>query len=74
MSRLICIVPFCRRTRSADREPRYSEWCCPEHWRHVPQRLKLLRRRAHRYGRRRLDDMLWVRCKRAAIEAAGGIR
>lgn len=114
--RLTCIVPFCRRTRAADREPRYAEWCCGDHWRLVPMKLRRFRTRCLKAVRRACehraavydqadaaaaklnglmhqDDLAscraadgeaghamirasraWERCKRAAIEAAGGIR
>ncbi|PPE77121.1 hypothetical protein C3941_25360 [Kaistia algarum] len=76
--RVACLVPFCRRTRGDHKgeEPMQSgaEWICGEHWRAVPRRLKAIRRRAWRLGKDGAAlARLWRACKRAAIEAAGGI-
>jgi hypothetical protein len=79
--RMSCCVPFCRRTRKDD--GRFSEWICPKHWKPVPTRLKALKKACDRRVRSTLGlaheereraNRIWDRCKRAAIEAAGGIR
>ena len=76
--RVACLVPFCRRTRGdrkgeAPLQPD-AEWICGEHWRAVPRRLKAIRARAERRGKSaEARRRLWAACKRAAIEAAGGI-
>jgi hypothetical protein len=77
--RLPCCVPFCRRTRKDD--GRYREWICAIHWKPVPPRLKkfklaTVRRALSCPGPKEIAraDRAWARCKRAAIEAAGGIR
>jgi hypothetical protein len=74
--RLPCCVPFCRSTRG-DRKGcpivPGMEWLCSRHWALVPRRLKRLRSLAKRRHRDALDDLLWARCKRIAIEAAGGL-
>jgi hypothetical protein len=67
-ARLPCCVPFCRRTTRNDRG--WAEWLCPRHWRLVDAEIKALRRRVRRKGRHRLDDMLWRRAKRQAIDRA----
>jgi hypothetical protein len=66
-ARLPCCVPFCRRTTPAGG---WAEWLCPRHWRLVDAEIKALRRRVRRKGRHRLDDMLWRRAKRQAIDRA----
>lgn len=68
--RLRCCVPFCRRTTRNDRG--WDEWLCAAHWKLVDTDIKALRRRARRKGRQRLDNMLWRRAKRQAIERALG--
>lgn len=70
--RIRCSVPFCRRTTGRFSLP--TEWICGDHWRGVPQRLRRLYSLAKR--RRKPDAVLnyiWMKCKRAAIERAGGI-
>jgi hypothetical protein len=78
--RLPCCVPFCRRSRKDD--GKFKEWICGIHWKPVPARLKWFKRAADRRVRstfglaaheRARADRAWARCKRAAIEAAGGI-
>lgn len=82
-TRIHCCVPFCRATRG-DRKvspvAQISEWICARHWKAVPARLKRRRAAARRLARKGqteraawLDAWLWRECKRAAIEAAGGI-
>lgn len=83
--RIHCCVPFCRRTTAARLlPPGHTEWMCSEHWRVVPSRLKRRRAKLHRKLAKSyiaitalrieaLDDRVWAACKRAAIEAAGGI-
>lgn len=82
--RITCCVPFCRGTRGlrkADAGIMPEEWICSKHWKLVPARLKRLRSAARRVGRKgqaertyKIDGWLWRECKRAAIEAAGGLR
>lgn len=87
--RLSCCVPHCRRTKPVSPEiveldvvviDLAEEWVCSTHWRQVPVRL----RRLHSAAKRRLRERrtvrfalvagrIWERCKRAAIEAGGGI-
>lgn len=70
MQRLRCLVPFCRRTTRAGR---YREWICGAHWRLTSRawrrRFFLFRRR----GRQDLEDRMWLRLKRQAIERAMGL-
>lgn len=78
-SRLMCVVPHCQRTRGERKgEPAItedSEWICGEHWRAVPRQLKAIKSRAFRQGRPGAAlRRIWNKCKRAAIEAAMGIR
>jgi len=76
--RVLCIVPYCRRT--AKRLDAHHEWICGKHWSLVPRAY----RRAYARAKRRFkvrqtlllwkcSGMLWSRCKRAAIERAVGI-
>lgn len=44
--RLLCCVPFCRRTRADDGD--FVEWMCGDHYRLVDRRLKTLRSRIRR--------------------------
>lgn len=83
MTRISCCVPFCRRTIAIERLLPDNEWLCAEHWRAVPRQLKAvrarLRRRRKRLGHqtsvmRGIDARSWELCKRAAIEAVGGLR
>ncbi|MFG1250004.1 hypothetical protein [Xanthobacter flavus] len=83
--RVRCCVPFCERTRGDRKsEPPLgpgTEWICGEHWQRVPRRLKLIRSRLKRRsagaGWTDTDQLIsarvWLRCKRAAIEAAAGL-
>ena len=73
--RVPCAVPFCRRTRGLRRgdERLPPEWICGDHWRLVDRRLRRLKAKAERRERWRLAAMLWLRCKRQAIERAFGI-
>lgn len=79
MSRVRCVVPFCRRTREDD--PRFSEWICGDHWRMVPKKYRQVygrfKRRWRRFGTpvsyHPRGSRLWERIKREAIERAGGI-
>lgn len=81
VTRLPCLVPFCRRTRGDRKNDPLRpglEWICAEHWRLVDRSLKLKRRRLRRrHGDspcgRRLDHWIWKRMKAQAIERAGGI-
>lgn len=68
--RIPCVVPFCR--CGATCYPPGYEIICPKHYRLVDRGLKALRRKARRRGKERLDDMLWQRIKRQAIERASG--
>lgn len=70
MSRVPCVVPFCRRTTKAGN---FREWICGKHWRPVSRRLKWLKRTAKRRGRYDIAARTWERCKRQAIERAAGI-
>jgi hypothetical protein len=76
--RMPCCVPFCRRTRRND--GRFREWICAIHWRAVPRRLKAYKRATQRRAVATLDpqeiaraNRAWERCKRVAIEKAGGL-
>lgn len=69
--RLTCVVPFCRRTRSA---PRLYEWICGDHWPAVPLMTRRVLARAKRRRDRETFDLAWRRCKAAAIEIAAGVR
>ena len=70
--RLPCCVPFCRRTTKDNRG--FNEWLCSKHYGLVDQKLKALRRRALRRGRYELDELIWRRLKRQAIERAVGLQ
>ena len=70
MSRMRCVVPFCRHTTGRFTS---GEWICADHWRAVPARLKRLKRLAERRQRAALAGWLWRRCKATAIEAAMGL-
>lgn len=48
-ARLLCCVPFCRRTTAAGA---FREWVCGKHWRLVSPRTKRWRRRADRLAAR----------------------
>lgn len=68
--RMMCCVPHCNRSCKIGL---WAEWICGKHWRLVG---KITRRRFFMARRRRLRDSenyLWRRCKRQAIERAGGI-
>jgi hypothetical protein len=69
--RIPCVVPHCR--CGATCYPPGFEIICPKHYRLVDRSLKALRRRARRAGKHRLDQLLWRRIKRQAIERATGI-
>lgn len=84
--RVRCLVPHCDHTRGDRKDDQLhpgAEWICGEHWRRVPRRLKLirsrLRRRRARLGGKMtavmqgIENRSWELCKRAAIEAAGGL-
>lgn len=78
--RLRCCVPFCKGTRGIRKGESElpEEWICSKHWPLVPKRLRRLHgmcKRALKQGRDVWDvaERTWERCKRAAIEAAGGI-
>lgn len=86
MTRLSCIVPFCRRTTGKFAAP--IEWICGPHYRLVPSSLKLRRRRVNRLLRKawvqsdrgrallrlnRLFDALWDETKAIAIQRSAGI-
>jgi hypothetical protein len=65
------VVPFCHHTTGKHHGA--QEWICAEHWRAVPKRL----RQKHRLAERKQSKAkfwTWRECKRAAIEAAGGLR
>ncbi len=71
MSRLRCLVPFCRRTRAAGD---FMEWVCAEHWRQVSRTLRRRYSRARRKMKRRPTlaqckriETLWNHCREQAI-------
>jgi hypothetical protein len=76
MTRLTCIVPFCRHTRKdADK---FNEWICGDHWRLIEKKYRrVYGRRARRWRRFRTGGeagaRLWAWMKRRAIERAAGI-
>lgn len=82
-TRTPCLVPFCGCTTSTEklRAKGHDEWICVKHWRGVPQGLRRLK---FRYAKlikagqdtprvRQYFNRVWRRCKRSAIERAGGI-
>ena len=85
--RLLCCVPFCKRTRGdrkGDPLTRGMEWLCQDHWPLVPARLKKRRAKLRKMKKRtddparisRIDEAdarAWADCKRNAIERAVGI-
>jgi hypothetical protein len=86
MSRIRCCVPFCRRTASQLRYPDAEEIICGKHYRlangTLRRRLTKVRRLTQRVrtdngGKLRqawhLDNALWGRIKKQAIERAVGI-
>lgn len=82
--RVPCLVPFCRRTVAAEKlaAKGHTEWICAVHWKTVPLVFKRRKARFERLIRigRKTDRVLyllkttWRRCRREAIERAGGIR
>ena len=86
-ARLQCCVPFCRRTRAYDRPAdavegaRPTEWICGDHWLLVDKAKRRvwgrIRGRWRRFGppaaANAIEDRLWARLKREAIERAMGI-
>lgn len=78
--RLQCCVPFCTRSRGdrkGDPIAQYTEWICAAHYALVDKSLKIRRqrlRRRHRGSRRGhwLDQLVWKKMKRQAIERAMG--
>ena len=70
-TRLVCCVPFCRRTYRNDRG--FDEWICGPHWHQTSRtwrrRFFLFRRR----GREDLANRMWASLKTQAIERAAGI-
>jgi hypothetical protein len=70
--RMLCLVPFCRRTRKDD--GRFDEWICGKHWTLTPRSwrrgLFLFRRRGVHHE---LVARMWDRLKRVAIERAAGL-
>jgi hypothetical protein len=74
MTRIPCIVPFCRRTISpSGPHTGATEWICANHWRLVPRTWKRRLSLFKRHQRWDLCDNMWERMKAKAIEAAGGI-
>lgn len=77
-SRLLCCVPFCRRTTG---RTEFSEWLCGPHWRLVDKRKRQVYGRYMRQWRRygptermaAAAGRIWERLKREAIERAAGI-
>lgn len=69
MTRLRCLVPFCKRTTGR----RVDEWICGDHWRPVPSQAKRLLARCRRRRDRLSFDLTWEWIKRKAIEIAAGI-
>jgi hypothetical protein len=83
MTRTRCCNPFCRRTTSTERlaAKGHNEWLCPDHWRLVNPKLRLLYRRVNRKLKLRRSNVLegiayrtWEKCKREAVEVSGGLR
>lgn len=78
MTRLCCVVPFCKRTTG---RAEFREWICGDHWRLIDRD----RRRAYgRYARQwrryyrvaaagAVTARLWGALKRMAIERAVGL-
>jgi hypothetical protein len=80
MSRTVCIVPFCNRSRAVIEGEEYCEWVCGNHWPLAPRHMKSVLFRLHRRIRRRPKENLlrrearvWARIKRAIIARAAGI-
>lgn len=80
--RVICAVPFCRRSALKSNLGADTEHICGVHWRMVPKIYRRVYARiSRRYRRGQYHDqriwkcraICWGRIKRAAIEAAGGI-
>lgn len=85
--RIGCMVPFCSASRGdlkGDPLRDDMEWLCGRHWAPISKRLKRRRARLRRIAKRTNDAVLlrridqadrriWERCKREAIERAGGV-
>ena len=77
--RILCAVPFCKRTAPASRWPDADEMICGKHWRGVSLEAKRLYRKMRRRVRPANAPFWnaafwhWERCKRQAIEAAAGL-
>jgi hypothetical protein len=81
--RLLCEVPHCTRTRGRRKGEQPIQdgerWICGDHWRLVPRAMKAIYSRARRRaaagkGSWQAAHRLWMRCRREAIEVAGGLR
>lgn len=78
--RIPCLVPFCGRTmrRTPDSGPD-TEFICAKHWPAIDRRVRRLHckiRRKRKRGAQGLEaaaQRMWDRCRRQAIERAGGI-
>lgn len=70
--RLLCLVPFCKRTLKPAHES-HTEGICSLHWRLTDKRLRRLLFRCRRIGRPGLEAYFWDKLKIQAIERAGGI-
>ena len=82
--RVRCVVPFCRRTyKPTDHDP--EEVMCGKHYRLASPILRRRMSRVRRIARKTMDmsklrrlavidNSLWERVKKQAIEAAAGLR
>lgn len=77
--RVACMVPGCRRTLAREKlAPKHDQHLCQKHYALVDKRLKRLRvRTRRRHGfclyAQHLDNRIWRRMIRQAIERAAGI-
>lgn len=50
MTRIRCLVPYCRCSRRPD--PDIREWICAKHWKMIPREIKATRAQRRREARR----------------------
>lgn len=86
MSRIPCIVPFCRRTAASEKFPDSTEIICYKHFRLIDKRIRKRHSWIQRWQDRHdpetyrnpvkvcnLAIKIWEQCKVQAIERAGGL-
>lgn len=78
MTRLLCVVPFCR--RSHENTEGFDEWICGKHWPLIPKarrrvygRLVRQWRRWHRQSDGLRAGRVWNVLRRTVIERSAGL-